>query len=154
MSIWDSGSMCMDSVCWVEAERFYQPRNRLRWRVISATVWSPLTHYGLQEFRQQVPQVSWHCQDQAIRLEVCPRYSRFLGSCLARRRRDGSGMAVREKPKSPTVNLRQAVLCHPSVAPRPCSLAPALLPRPLERFLYFGVVGAWQREAGGSQLTY
>ena len=87
-------------------------------------------------------------------LEVCPRYTRFLGSCLARRGRDGPGMAVREKPKSPIVSLRQAGLCHPSVAPRPCSLALALLPRPLGRFLYFGVVGAWQREAGGSQLTH
>lgn len=63
-------------------------------------------------------------------------------------------MAVREKPKSPTVNLRQAGLCHLSVAPRLCSLALDLLPRPLGRLLYFGVVGAWQREAGGSQLTY
>lgn len=98
--------MCMDSVCWMEAERFYQPRNRLGWQVISAPVWLPLTHYGLQEFRQQVPQVSWHWQDQAIRPEVCPRYTRFLGSCLARRGRDGPGMAVRGKPKSPIVSLR------------------------------------------------
>lgn len=52
---------------------------------------APPHHYGLQEFRQQVPQVSRHWQDQAIRPEVCTRYTSFLGSRLVEGwARDGS----------------------------------------------------------------
>lgn len=85
----------------------------------TAPVWSPLTHYGLQEFRQQVLQVSRHWQDQAIRPEVCTSYTSFLGSCLVGRGRGGPGMAVKEKPKSPTVNLRLG--CATPVWPPGCA---------------------------------
>lgn len=71
--------------------------------------------HGLQEFRQQVLQVSRHWQDQLIRPEVCTSYTSFLAHALwgGGWARDGSEGEALSHPYSQS----QAGLCLPQWPP-------------------------------------
>lgn len=150
MSVWDSGSICMGRVCWMEAERFQQPETEGWAGELLLPCVVPLTVTGCRNSGLGFSQVSRHWQDQAIRPEVCTSYTSFLGSCLVGRgggwARDGSeGAQV-------THSQSQAGVVHPECGPQTVLIILALFPRPLGRFLYFGVVGAW-RERGRRKPT-